>query len=199
MIVNLFILFLYLLAFAFILYGLWVIVPFFYGLPWVPTEMGRARRALEMTHLQPGELLYDLGAGDGRILFLAAEEFGARAVGIEASFLQAKFIAARIRRKGTQAEVQVRRENFYQADISDADVVFAYLTSDQAIRLQDKLEEQLKPGARVVAVAFDFADWKPNAFDDENLLFMYKMPVEKGGLTAYLVNQDDEAYDAELV
>jgi len=79
---------LYIVAILSLLYGLWIIVPFFYGLPWVPTTRDRIRRALEMVDLKPDELLYDLGAGDGRIILMAAEEFGARAIGIEASPLQ---------------------------------------------------------------------------------------------------------------
>ncbi len=183
---------LYIAAIISLGYGLWTIVPFFYGLPWVPTAKDRVRRALEMVDLQPDELLYDLGAGDGRIILMAAEEFGARAIGIEASPLQYAFIWLRIFFSGSKPKVSVRRENFYRADISDADVVFAYLTSDQAIHLQDDLERQLKPGARVVAVAFDFPEWKPNKFDEGYLLFAYEMPPQKGGTMAYFAEKEEQ-------
>ncbi|MBT3189527.1 MAG: class I SAM-dependent methyltransferase [Anaerolineae bacterium] len=183
---------LYFVSILSLIYGLWTIVPFFYGLPWVPTAKDRVRRALEMVGLKPDELLYDLGAGDGRIILMAAEEFGARAIGIEASPLQYAFTWLRCFFSGSKSKVSVRRENFYRTDLSDADVVFAYLTSDQAIRLQDDLAAQLKPGARVVAVAFDFPDWKPNDFDEGYLLFAYEMPPEKGGMAAYLVENNEE-------
>jgi len=175
----------YIVAILLFLYGLWAIVPFFYGLPWFPTATDRVRRALEMANLQPDELLYDLGAGDGRILFIAAEEFGVRAVGIEASPLQYWFIKARIFFSGKQAQIHARRENFFQSNISDADVVFAFLTSKEVIRLQDKLEKELKPGARLIAISADFPDWKPNDFDEGYLLFAYEMPPQKGGMAAY--------------
>ena len=191
MIFQIFFAILYIAAIISLLYGLWTIVPFFYGLPWVPTAHDRVRRALEMVDLRPDELLYDLGAGDGRIILMAAEEFGARAIGIEASPLQYAFTWLRIYFSGIKEKVSVRRENFYRANFSDADVVFAYLTSDQAIRLQDDLADQLKPGARVVAVAFDFPDWKPNEFDERHLLFSYTMPPQKGGMAAYFAEKEE--------
>ena len=72
------------LGFLFLLIsGLWLIVPALYGVPWIPTREKRIRKALQLAKLQPGETLYDLGAGDGRVLIMAAKEFGAQAVGIE--------------------------------------------------------------------------------------------------------------------
>ena len=63
--------------------GLWLMIPYFYGLPWVPTHYKRIRKALDLAQLRPGEVLYDLGAGDGRVLIVAAREYKARAIGIE--------------------------------------------------------------------------------------------------------------------
>ena len=189
---------LYIISILSLIYGLWLIVPIFYGLHWIPTAHDRARRALEMVGLQPDELLYDLGAGDGRIILMAAEEFGARAIGIEASFLQYLFTKLRISFSGSKPNISVCREDFYRTDLSDADVVFAYLTPAHAIRFQDDLAKQLKPGARVVAVAFDFPDWKPNDFDEGYLLFSYIMPPQKGGMAAYFAEKDDDILRAEL-
>ncbi len=189
MIQTILLILLYLAAIVSFCYGLWAIVPFFYKLPWVPTEKARARRALEMAKLQPGETLYDLGAGDGRILLLAAEEFGAKAIGIEASLLQYLFTAARCFFSGSRPNIRVRFENFYRSDLGDADVVFAYLTPEHTVRFQDELASKLKPGARVVAIAFDFPDWKPKDYDDKYLLFMYEMPPQAGGFAAYLAEQ----------
>jgi cyclopropane fatty-acyl-phospholipid synthase-like methyltransferase len=174
-----------------LIYGAWLIVPFFYQLPWVPTDKARARKALKMAKLQPGEIFYDLGAGDGRILLLAAEEFGAKAIGVEASPLQYLFTAARCYFSGAKPKIQVRRENFYKADFSDADVVFAYMTPDHAIRFQDRFVTQLKPGARVVMIAFDFPYWMPSDVNQDELIFLYEMPPQEGGLTAYLLAQNE--------
>jgi SAM-dependent methyltransferase len=178
--------FLYIAAIFSLFWGLWTIVPIFYGSTWIPTAKDRIRKALEMVGLEPDELLYDLGAGEGRVLFMAEEEFGARAIGIEASFLQAMFTKAKIFLKGKQTQIHVRFENFYQSDFSDADVVFVYLRSNQAIFLQKIIGKKLKVGARVVALSADFPDWKPIAFNDSYLIFIYEMPPQKGGLTAYI-------------
>ena len=191
MLFKILLLLLYIASIAALIYGLWAIVPFFYQLPWVPTNKDRARRALGMAGLKPGEVLYDLGAGDGRVLLLAAEEFGAKAIGVEASPLQYLFTAARCLFSGSRSNIRVRRENFYKADFSDADVLFAYMTPDHAIRFQDKFVQQLKPGARVVMIAFDFPHWMPSDVDRDNLIFMYEMPPQEGGLTAYLLKQDE--------
>src|SRR4030067_279165 len=76
----------------FILALLWILVPALYGLPPVPTKPERIRKALQLANLQPDEVLYDLGAGDGRVLLIAAREFGAKAVGIEVGPIQCALI-----------------------------------------------------------------------------------------------------------
>jgi len=156
--------------------GLWLIVPALYGVPWVPTREKRIRRALQLAKLQPGEILYDLGAGDGRVLVMAAKEFGAQGVGIEIGPVQCALGVLRSWFSGSRQRVQIRCGNFYKADIHDADVVFVYLTSSQMIRLSAKLARELRPGARVVSVAADFPDWQPSKVDQERLIFVYEMP-----------------------
>ena len=74
--------------------------------------------------------------------------------------------------------MRVEAKDFYSADISQADVVYAYLTSKQAPRLQAQLEKQLKRDVRVVTISFDFSDWKPTAMDREQLIFLYQMPPD---------------------
>jgi SAM-dependent methyltransferase len=156
--------------------GLWLIVPALYGVPWVPTREKRIRKALQLAQLQPGERLYDLGAGDGRVLLMAAQEFGAQVVGIEIGPVQCALGWLRILLNGSRHKAQMRCGNFYHADVAEADVVFVYLTSAQTARLQEKLAQELRPGARVVSVAADFPDWQPERVDRETLLFLYRMP-----------------------
>ena len=154
--------------------ALWLVVPAIYGVPWVPTRERRIRRALQLAELQPGETLYDLGAGDGRVLLMAAEEFGAQAVGIEIGPAQCALGWLMIWLKGSRHRVRLRCGNFYRADVSEADVVFVYLTSSQTERLQEKLERELRPGARVVSVAADFPGWNPAQVDRESVIFLYQ-------------------------
>jgi len=153
---------------------LYILVPLFFGPPSVPTRPERIRKALQLANLQPDEVLYDLGAGDGRALVIAATEFGARAVGIEIGPVQYAMSWGKAVWNGLSSKVRVEVRNFYRADLSPADVVFAYLTSDEAAPLQDKLRTELKPGARVVTVAFNFPNWEPHFFDRENLIYLYR-------------------------
>jgi len=158
----------------------WLVVPALYGVPWVPTREARIRRALQLAKLQPGESLYDLGAGDGRVLLMAAKEFGAQAVGIEIGPVQCALGWLRIwmsrhrPHKGSRHRARLRCGNFYKVDLHDADVVFVYLTSSQTSRLAEKLAKELRPGARVVSIAADFPGWQPSQVDREYLIFLYQ-------------------------
>ena len=179
-----------------VLVGMWLFVPVLSGLPWRPTQLARARRALALAGLRRGETLYDLGAGDGRVLLLAAREFGARAVGVEISPLHC--LAARLsaRWRGLSPQVAVRCADFNRVDLSGADVVYLYMTAGPAERLRPHLERQLRPGARVVAVSFAFAGWKPAAYDPESLVFVYTMPPVPGGLEAFLADRWPDGAEA---
>ncbi len=176
--------------------ALWIVIilvtyliPLAYGLPPTPTRPERIRRALQLAGLQPGEVLYDLGSGSGRVLLIAAREFGAQAVGIEAGPIQCIQAWAASLIQGVQSRVGVRWGNFFKADVRDADVVFAYLTSNYAKRLEAMLAAQLKPGARVVTISFDFPDWEPADFDAANLIFQYRMPPSPGNLESFLARK----------
>jgi hypothetical protein len=159
---------------------IWLTVPAFYGLPWIPTREKRIRRALELAKLKPGETLFDLGAGDGRVLIMAVKEFEADAVGIEVGPAQWALGWLRILFSGSRMKARMRCGNFYKADLSGADVVFVYLTSSQTSRLRSLLERDLRPGARVVSIAADFPEWEPRKVDRESLIFLYQMPPVSG-------------------
>jgi hypothetical protein len=91
----------FLIGILLVLYFFWMIIPMISGLPWIPTRPARIYHALALAHISPGDILYDLGSGDGRVLVMAAREFGARAIGIE-----------------------IRWASFYKANFKDADVIF---------------------------------------------------------------------------
>jgi ubiquinone/menaquinone biosynthesis C-methylase UbiE len=168
------------LFFVLVLALMWVIVPAVYGLPSVPAGRERIRRALRLADLRAGEVLYDLGAGDGRVLVIAAKEFGARATGIEIGPVQCLVCWGNALVNGVRQNVRVVQGNFLRADLSEADVVFVYATSKELARLQSRLESQLREGARVVTVGSDFPDWKAVRFHREELIFVYVMPPQYG-------------------
>ncbi|MEW6287946.1 MAG: class I SAM-dependent methyltransferase [Chloroflexota bacterium] len=170
---------------------LWFLVPAFYGLPSKPTQPNRIRKALRMAGLKEGETLYDLGAGDGRVLFIAAREFGANAVGLEVGPVQVAFVWLRILLGGAGERVRVRWANYYRADLSQADVVFIYATLRELMKLAPHLQKQMRAGTRLVSIAADFPEWEPTAFDEESLIFVYEMPPRQGSLTTYLLKRTD--------
>jgi SAM-dependent methyltransferase len=134
-------------------------------------------------------VLYDLGAGDGRVLLIAAREFGARAVGIEVGPIQCALIWLRAVASGFGNRIKVRWANFYKADLGEADVIFVYATSKEVVKLAPHLERQLKTGARVVSISADFPEWEPSTFDEHELIFLYKMPPTRGSITTYMIKK----------
>jgi len=171
---------------------LWILVPAFYGLPSVPTQPDRIRKALKLVKLQPDEVLYDLGAGDGRVLLIAAREFGALPTGLEVGPVQCALIWLRIVSSGLANRIKIRWGNFFKADLKDADVVYVYATSQEVLKLAPFLQKQMKAGSRVVSISADFPEWEPSTFDERDLIFAYDMPPKPGSLTSYLLEKAKE-------
>lgn len=179
--------------FLFLLGLLWVFIPALYGLPSRPTHPDRIRKALKSANLQPNEVLYDLGAGDGRVLLIAAQEFGAKAVGIEVGPVQCALIWLRIVASGVGDKIQLKWGNYLKTDLSEADVIFIYATSREVVRLAPYLEKQMKRGSRLVSISADFPEWEPSVFDEPDLFFIYTMPSHYGSLTTYLLKNSEKS------
>jgi SAM-dependent methyltransferase len=173
---------------------LWIFIPLLSGLPWVPTHRQRIHKALEISELRPGEILYDLGAGDGRVLVLAARQYGAHAVGIELSPAHCALAWLRGLLSGVSNLVSIRWGNFYKMNLEEADVVFAYLTPDHAARIRSQLEKQLHPGARVVTISADIEGWEPAAFDSNDLIFLYQIPPTPGSLGSFMAKREPNPF-----
>ena len=172
-----------------ILRALWVYLPRQYGVSTLPARRTWIKRALELARLQPGETVYDLGAGDGRALVIAAREFKAQAVGIEVELLHCVVAWFRALLNGVIARVSIRRGNLLYADLGDADVVFLYLNPDLVEKLRPQFELHLQPGTRVVSLSFPFEGWQPAGMDIGHLIFLYEMPPQPGSLETFLRDQ----------
>lgn len=135
--------------------------------PFVPTRQRDVERMLRLADVRPGEVVYDLGAGDGRFVVAAARR-GARAVGFEISLLP--YLVARIRlliaRVGGAGEM--RFQDFFHQDLSTADVVVCFLTPPAMKKLGEKFTKELRPGTRIVSYAFAIHDWTPELKDKPN-------------------------------
>ena len=110
------------------------------GAPWVPTSMSKVRKMLEMAEVGPGDIVYDLGCGDGRVIVTAARRYGARAVGIEIDPLRYLWCQTLITVLGLRDRVRVVYGSFYRKDLSGADVVTCYLLQSTNERLEGKLK-----------------------------------------------------------
>lgn len=152
--------------------------------PYVASPQRVVERMLEMAKIKQNETVFDLGCGDGRVLFLAAQKYGAKAVGIE---IDEKLVASTndsIKRQALDNRVRVVQGNLLDADLSGADVVTIYLLTESNEKLRPRLEKYLKPGARVVSYDYPVPGWKPNLVDksDESrghLVYLYEMPPVK--------------------
>ncbi len=129
--------------------------------PFVGTPLPVVRHMLTLVDLKAGETFYDLGAGDGRTVVLAAQEFGARAVGVELREDLAKKALSTIQDLGIQDRVTIVQDDLFKIDLSSANVVFLYLTTSANDKVKPKLEKELNPGARVVSHDYEILGWKP--------------------------------------
>lgn len=128
--------------------------------PYVASPPPVIRRSLILAELKPGETLYDLGAGDGRTLIMAAQEFGARGVGIELRENLAKQALGKVFKLGLGDKVKIVNTDIFKVDLSQADVVYMYLTTSANDKVKPKLEAELKNGARVVSHDYEVRGWK---------------------------------------
>jgi len=134
--------------------------------PFVASPMPVVRRMLELAELRSGEVLYDLGSGDGRAVIMAAKEFGANAVGIELREDLVKKALNSVQELGIQDKVKIVHSDLFEVDLSQADVVFLYLTTSANEKVKPKLEAELKPSARVVSHDYEIVGWRPIKVDN---------------------------------
>ena len=144
------------------------------GAPWAPTSLGKVHDMLEVAGAGPDDLVYDLGCGDGRLLVSAARSFGARAVGIEIDPLRYLWCQALITVLGLRGRVKIVFGDFFNQDLSAADIVTCYLTQHTNERLQDKLLSELNPEARVVSNAFTFPRLQVISLDEKAKVYLYR-------------------------
>ena len=143
--------------------------------PYFPSTDEAVLGMLKLAGTGPGDVVYDLGCGDGRIVIAAAREFGARGVGVEIDPAPLRMAVYQARRAGVVDRVRFVRGDLFEADIGDATVVTLFLFEDLNRRLLPKLRKELKPGARIVAHRYGFGeDWPP------------EKTVQAGASTLYL-------------
>ena len=150
--------------------------------PYYPTPDAIVVKMLELGELKPGEKMFDLGSGDGRIVIAAAQKFHAGAIGVELDKDLCRQSLERIRKLGLEKNAQIVEGDILKQDYSSADLITVYLLPNSNDKVQPLLERQLKKGARVVAHDFEFRGWTPVKVEDieddgegrSHTLFLYR-------------------------
>lgn len=146
----------------------------FLGAPWVPTSKSSVRKMLEIAKVKKGDVIYDLGSGDGRVIIEAARHFGVKAVGIEIDPFRYIITKIKIRILHLQEDVKVIWGNFFKHDISNADVIIVYLSQDANMKLSKKLVLELKPGVRIISHVFPFFCFEEVKTGVDLPIYLYK-------------------------
>ena len=153
--------------------------------PFVTSPQRAVDKMLKMANLKPGETLYDLGCGDGRILIAAAKSYHVKAVGIEISERLVKTAEDNVRSDGLEGQVKIIHGDFMKADLSNADVVTLYLMTAANEKLRPDLEKYLKKDARVVSYDYPIPGWTPvnqeetdpSRYGNRHTIYLYQVPT----------------------
>jgi SAM-dependent methyltransferase len=151
--------------------------------PYVPTPPDVVDRMLALAQVTKNDVVYDLGCGDGRIPIAAASKYGARGVGLDIDPRRIEESRANAKIAGVQDLVDFRVEDVLKADVSPATVVTLYLLSSSNAKLRPMLQQQLRPGARIVSHAFSMgSEWPADTIDqfttvrgDEITLYLWRI------------------------
>lgn len=147
---------------AIIIGGSVIVLPFT-KVPFVPTPKRNVKLIIDQLNLKPGQTFYDLGCGDGRFL-IEAEKRGAQAIGFEIS--PWAYIRGKLNLLLHRSKAKIFFQNFYHHKISDADAIFCYLINTVMPRVEEKLEKELKPGAKIACYGFKLPTWQPEKVID---------------------------------
>lgn len=169
MIFDLFLLF----AIVFLLFLLSMIWP--PDSPWAPwwrTSDKIAKKVCRLADVKKGDLMFELGSGDAQTLITAARKFQAHGVGIEIDPLRVAISKLRIKSNGLSKEIKIIRGNFFDQDLSKADVIFVYLVPKTLDKLLPKFKKELKKGTRIVSYKYEMKI-QEKAYAKKAELFLY--------------------------
>ena len=166
---------------------------------WVPTPDEMVTAMLTAARVTANDLVYDLGAGDGKIAIAAAREFGAKAVGIEYDHDMAELARRNATRAGVSAKVQIIRGDIFKEDFSKATVVTMYLLPELNVKLKPILQA-MPPGTRVVSHSFDMGTWEPDQRIETSVAsgFLWIIPAQVDGSWLIRVPGEEQAAKLEL-
>lgn len=143
-----------------------------------PSPARVVRVMLKLAGVTRHDTVYDLGSGDGRVAIMAAQAYGARAVGVEIDPTLVALARANAARAGVADRVTFRNEDLFRADVGDATVVTLFLSPTVNTQLRPKLLAELRPGTRIVSHYHDMDDWRParKVFVDYRPVYLWIVP-----------------------
>jgi SAM-dependent methyltransferase len=147
---------------------------------YVPTPQNVVDAMLKLAGVKAGDVVYDLGCGDGRLVVTAAK-LGARGVGVDIDLTRVNEANANVKKEGVGNRVKILHADMFLTDIREATVVTLFLLPDLNVRLRPKLWKELKPGTRVVSHLFDMGDWKPDqkiTVNENNVVYLWTIPPD---------------------
>lgn len=140
------------------------------GSPYAPTKASRMAAIFAFAQARPGDLLVDLGSGNGGVLIEAAKR-GIRGRGVEINPFWVWYSRLRIRRHGLSHLATVVRGDMFVHPIPDADIIFLFLVPGAMGRLSERLRREAKPGTRIIANRFPLLGWTPHKEQDMIMLY----------------------------
>jgi SAM-dependent methyltransferase len=166
---------------------------------WVPTNDALVKRMLEMAEVKPTDLVYDLGAGDGKIAIAAARDFGAKAVGVEYNPDMVKLAQCLARASGAGERVKIIQGDIFETDFSSATVVTLYLLPELNVRLRPTILK-MKPGTRVVSHSFLMDDWEPDerSSTEDGQAYLWIVPAQVNGKWKFRSDDSRREFDLQL-
>lgn len=168
----------------------------FETIPYIPTPNAAVDKMLELAKVGPGDLVLDMGSGDGRIV-IAAAQLGARGRGVEIN----SDLIERSNRNAERAKVahltEFKSEDMFETNLSDVSVLTLYVLTQSNLRLRPRILEQMQPGTRVVSHQFGMQDWEPDRIE-RNLhsrLLLWIIPARAGGRWQFESGDDNFTLD----
>ena len=162
------------LVFFILLAGM-AIIPVFFGAPWHPLSDKNICRIIKFAGLKPGENFYDLGSGDGRVLIAAAKKKFVRGVGVEIDPIKVWLSRYFVITEKLTEKIRIHRGNMFDFDVSQADVIYLYLTHQALDRLFPAILDRMKPSARIICYRFCIRNLEPTKMNKDQNLFLYNL------------------------
>jgi Histone methylation protein DOT1 len=156
--------------------GYFFLSGFIWGAGYYPTSGKEIDSVARLLCLDKDSKFYDLGSGYGRMVLGISQRFAVSTVGVEVDPIKCWWTRQVIKRKKLGSRVKIVNSNFLNIDLSEADGIFVFLSSETKImrKLHEKLFEELKPGTKVVSYVHQFKNWNPDRV--EGKLFLYSIP-----------------------